>query len=61
MILGLSYATYALIAALNLAVGGTLFGWIYEDQRADRLERSNRFLQRMIAQPDFQGPIDARP
>jgi hypothetical protein len=48
--------TYVLIALLNLAVGGTLFGWIYEGTKAGCWERSARFAQSQI-EVHNQGPI----
>lgn len=54
--LSLSYATYALIALLNLAVGGSLFGWIYEGHQANCWKDAAQFAQRQIEVHE-QGPL----
>jgi hypothetical protein len=48
--------TWLLIAGLSVVVDGTLFGWLYNAHKADCLERSNKFMHRMI-EDHVQGPI----
>ena len=56
--LTISYLTYTLIAALNVSVGGALFGWVYEGHKANCEHRSRVFIQRQLEQKDFQGPVN---
>lgn len=56
MITGGVTLTWILIAILNVAVDGTLFGWVYSAHKAGCLERSNQFMQQVITD-HVHGPI----
>jgi hypothetical protein len=56
MITGGVTLTWLLIAALNVAVGGTLFGWIHEGHQAGCEHRSRVFVQAQMEEKT-QGPI----